>query len=96
MKLIIWICSFLWYYRVTSLPQLYYNVSKRKPNLPVKVFRTFEKCAEKVVKWNLDIHYFEDCLRLGLFPDFLKFKCPKLKVYKELIHSEILKKQINI
>ena len=34
------------------------------------------------MKLRLDIKYFETCAELGLCPQFLKFKAPKLKVYE--------------
>ena len=97
-KLLLILCSLIWYYKCTSLPKLYYDVSKRKIDLPVKVFRDFEKCGEKLVKRKADIQYFEKCLRLGILPKFLEIKFPKLKVYKDKtsIHTEILRKQIAI
>lgn len=91
----IWILAFLWFYRSTTLPKLYYNVSK-KSNISVKDFRRFERLAEKYVKLQLDIKYFDDCLKLGLFPKYLRIKTPKLNVYKNTknLEKETLKKQI--
>ena len=34
------------------------------------------------MKLRLDVKYFETCADLDLCPQFLKFKAPKLKVYK--------------
>ena len=46
----------------------------------LNTYINYKKYGWKVLKLNLDIKYFENCLDLNLCPKFLKFKPPNLQV----------------
>ena len=48
----------------------------------MSTFRALERQGNKLTKLGLDLKYFETCLDLNLCPEFLKFRPPKLQVYK--------------
>ena len=83
MHQILWLLyiAIIWYKKSTSLPKLYFAISNRR-DVTVRDLRQIEKFGYKVLKLRLDVKYFKTCTDLGLCPQFLKFKAPKLKVYK--------------
>ena len=48
------------------------------------------------MKLNFDANYFETCIDLQIFPQFLKFKPPKVKVYRNTndLHQINVNKQL--
>ena len=87
----------LGYYRLvkktTSLPKFYFRISSKR-GTPVKDLRQIKRYGLKIVKLKLDIKFFETCANLGICPQFLKFKAPNLKIYrntKDLYRVIILK-----
>ena len=48
----------------------------------MSTFRALERQGNRLTKLGLDLKYFETYLDLNLCPEFLKFKPPKLQVYK--------------
>ena len=87
----------LWMFKTSSLPSIYYKLSNKR-SIDISQFRKLEKLAVKVTKWKLDIQYLYDCQLLGICPEFLKFKAPKLRVYddKRDLYRHVLQNQINI
>ena len=49
----------------------------------MSTLRAFEKRGHKLVKLGLDVKYLKNCADLNICPEFLKFKPPKLNVYKD-------------
>jgi len=72
----------IWILKESSLPKIYFRLSNKR-GIPVSTLRALEKQGRKLVKLRLDVKYFESCLDLNLCPEFLKFKCPNLSVYKD-------------
>ena len=58
---------FKWILKITSLPKLYYRLSKQR-GVTVTQLRKLEKYGWKVLKLNLDIKYFENCFRFKSLP----------------------------
>ena len=78
----------------TSLLKLYFRISSKR-GTPVKDFRQIERYDLKTVKLKLDIKFFETCSNLDICPQFLKFKAPNLKIYrntKDLYRVIVFKK----
>ena len=81
----------LWYWKISSLPKFYYRLSNRR-GVPVKKCRALEHAGKVVIKSKLDVIYWERCQDLGLCPNFLKFRPPKLKQYRnvENIYQQVV------
>ena len=73
----------IWLKKIYSLPKLYFSLNSKR-NIPVKELRQLERLGQKVGKLRLDVKYFEQCRSLQICPEFLKFKVPKLEVYRSL------------
>ena len=61
----------------------------------MSTLKALEKQGHKLAKLGLDVKYFETCLDLILYPEFLKFKIPTLncdKNGKDLYHAVVSKK----
>ena len=88
---------FKWILKITSLPKLYYRLSKQR-GVTVIQLRKLEKYGWKVLKLNLDIKYFENCLDLNLCPKFLKFKLHNLQVYRNSddLYRIVLNKKLKL
>ena len=71
----------IWLKKTYSLPKLYFSLNSKR-NIPVKELRQLERLGQKVGKLRLDVKYFEQCRSLQICPEFLKFKVPKLEVYR--------------
>ena len=86
-----------WILKITSLPKLYYRLSKQK-GVTATQLKKLKKYAWKVLKLNLDIKYFENCLDLNLCPKFLKFKPPNLQVYRNSddLYRIVLNKKLKL
>ena len=67
--------------KITSLPKLYFKISSKR-GTPVKDVWQIGRYSLKKVKLKLDIKFFETCANLDICPQFLKFKAPNLKIYK--------------
>jgi len=65
----------------SSLLKYYYKLSKKR-GISVSVFRNLERQGFKLMKLKLDLKYFDSCLDLKICPNYLKFKPPNLRVYK--------------
>ena len=95
------LCNFIqvllatWYLKTTSLPKLFYQLQDRR-GVGLTRFRSLEKSGIKVTKLVLDVRYFENCIELGICPQFLKFKPPKLSAYKNTknVYRQVLNNQI--
>ena len=94
-KLLVWL--FLWYIKISSLPKLYYRLSKRS-GVTVHQCRALEDAGKKLVKRSLDVAYWERCVDLELCPNFLKFRPPRLRQYKNVKHvyQEVVKESLII
>ena len=77
---ILLVIIFIWILKITFLPKLYYRLSKQK-SVTITQRRKLKKYRWKVLKLNLDIKYFENCLDLNLCAKFFKFKSLNLQVY---------------
>ena len=88
---------FKWILKITSLPKLYYRLTKQR-DVTVTQLRKLKKYGWKVLKLNLDIKYFENCLDLNLCPKFLKFKPPNLQVYRNSddLYRIVLNKKLKL
>ena len=66
--------------------------------MSVKCLRKLEKAGTQVTKLSLDLKYFEKCLELGICPKYLRFKPPKLPVYKNCknVYRQVVNNQINV
>ena len=71
----------VWLKKTTCLPKLYLRISSKR-GTPVKDVRQIKRYGLKKVKLKLDIKFFETCANLDICPQFLKFKAPNLKIYK--------------
>ena len=80
------ILSILWYSKSTSLPKLYYHISKRR-GIHIYQLCACERHGQKNVLLKLDIKYLESCADLKICGKFLKFKPPNISVYQMQIHS---------
>ena len=80
-----------------TLPKYYYHLHNRR-SLDVRSLRRLEKHGLSITKVTLDILFFKNCLELGVCPNFLKFKPPNLKVYRnpKTIYDGVILKQISI
>ena len=67
-----------------SLPigELYYGIAN-KGEVEISTLRKFEKLTVKVTTHESHVGYFDKCIELNLIPEFLKFKLPKLDIYKD-------------
>ena len=85
----------IWILKVTSLPKLYYRIYTKR-GIAVEKLRSLERLSLKVVKLKLDKKFFQTCLELDLFPEFLKFRRPNLSVYSKPvdIYRVILTKKL--
>ena len=94
-NLLIWV--FLWYIKISSLPKLYYRLSKRT-GVTVQKCRALEDAGKKLVKRSLDVKYWERCIDLELCPNFLKFKPPRLKQYKNVkqMYQNVVKESLHM
>ena len=83
--------------KITSLPKLYYRLSKQR-GVTVTQLRKLEKYGWKVLKLNLDIKYFKNCLDLNLCSKFLKFKPSNLQVYRNSddLYRIVLNKKLKL
>ena len=84
----------VWLKKTTSLPKLYFRISSKR-GTPVKDLRQIERYGLKIVKLKLDLKSFKTCANLDICPQFLKFKAPNLKIYrntKDLYRLIVLKK----
>ena len=61
--------------------KLYFRISSKR-GTPVKDLRHIERYGLKIVKLKLDVKFFETCANLDICPQFLKFKAPNLKIYR--------------
>ena len=91
--------ALMWYlktFRISSLPQLYYILANKR-GVAVSVFRSFERRAIKLAEKKLDKCFFEKCLDLGLCPDFLKFKPPRLIAYRNTddLYRQVVQYQLH-
>ena len=97
MHSILWLLylATIWYKKSTSLPKLYFSISNRR-GVKVKDLRQIEKFGYKVLKLRLDVKYLDICADLGLCPEFLKFKAPKLKIYDDSqeLHQIIVQRKL--
>ena len=84
MNIFVLLCSFIWMFICTTLPKLYFRLSKKR-NIAVKQFRDCERLTNKCAKLQLDITYLYNCDSLGLFPMFVCVCFPKLNVYENAI-----------
>ena len=89
----------IWLLKTTSLPKLYFKISNKRGIL-VSTLRALEKQGKKLVKLRLDVKYFETCLDLDLYPEFLKLKITNLNfsknrkdVYQTVVRNKL--KEIN-
>ena len=57
---------------------------EQRERYPSSMQKKLKRTGRKVTKLKLDLIYFETCLELRLCPQFLKFKMPKLSIYKKL------------
>ena len=80
----------------SSLPELYYNVCKKR-GISVKKFRHLEKCGLKVSKLKLDVNYFETCLNLDLCPPKYKLKDAKIteRSLSNQLHRVVVEDALN-
>ena len=86
----------IWFMKLRNLP-----VGRIIERIAVKevinksLLRDFEKLSCKLASLKLDIQYFNKCLELNLIPEFLKFKPPKLEVYKnsQIYFQKVLNEQ---
>ena len=87
----------IWMFKTFSLPKIYHHLGNKR-SIHISEFRRLEKLAYKVVKWKLDIQYFNDCQFLGICPAFLKFKYPSRKAYNDVrdINYHVVQKQIDV
>ena len=87
----------IWYLKTISLLQLFYKLQDRR-DVSVKCLRKLEKAGTQVTKLSLDLKYFEKCLELGICPKYLRFKPPKLPVYKNCknVYRQVVNNQINV
>ena len=80
--------------KTTSLLQLYFRISTKR-GTPVKDLQQIKRYGLKIMKLKLDIKFFQTCTNLDICPQFLKFKAPNLRIYrntKDLYHVIVLKK----
>ena len=85
----------IWYIRAASLPKLYYRLKDRR-EVDIQHLRKVEKAGLKVTKLLLDLKYFDTCVELGVCPNYLKFKPPKLPAYRDTksVYRQVLSNQI--
>ena len=95
--LLVLLTSLNWYSKTTTLPKLYYRLQNRR-EVGLHVFRKLEKSGIKVTKLTLDLKYFENCVELGICPQYLRFKPPKLSAYHNTtnVFRQVVNNQINI
>ena len=58
----------------------------------MKDFRKLERLGHQFTKCTVDVAFWNRCLDLGLCPEFLKFKAPKVKQYdnvNSLFNAEV-------
>ena len=89
---------FIWFSSIYySLPKFYYCISSKR-GIPVRDFRHLEDLAIKVGKKRLDVDYWKRCLDLGICPEFLTFRPPKVKQYNNTkdLYQHVVRKGLNI
>ena len=93
--MLIWL--FIWYYKVSTLPKLYHRLSKRS-GATVRKFRGLEDAGKKMVKRNLDVMFWQRCIDLEICPDFLKFRPPRIRQYKNVqqMYQHVVKESLYI
>ena len=97
LKLVCLLSSWITVLVSTSLPHLYFKLGRAR-GVEVRDFRRLEKAGRNLSKVILDHHYFEKCEELGVCPQFLKFKPPNLRAYKDVkqFYQRAVKKQLGV
>ena len=52
-------------------------------SIDFKTLRKFEKLSCKIATLKMDLKFFNRCEDLGIIPEFLKFKPPRIEAYKK-------------
>ena len=92
--------AFLWYFKCTNLPKLYYTISQKVCGITVDYLRGYEDLQNKLKKTSLDIEFLLKCKDLDTFPKFSNFRITfisSIQTLKQLkrraLHKEIRSKQ---
>ena len=89
-----------WYIKTCknlSLYSIYIKIA-RKTGISVSMLRNLESSMIRTIMRFMDINYLTKCEELGIIPEFLKFKPPKLQVYDNIdrFYRKVLLEQLKI
>ena len=92
--------AILWYiktFKSLTILELYNHIAS-KTTVTALELRKLEKVMIKTKMRYMDLKYLKKCDNLGLVPEFLKFKPPKLNVYEKVdsFYRKVLLEQIGL
>ena len=96
----IFLLAINWYIKTCknlSLYSIYIKIA-RKTGISVSMIRNLESSMIRTIMRFMDINYLTKCEELGIIPEFLKFKPPKLQVYDNIdrFYRKVLLEQLKI